>query len=403
MARETLAQLRTRIAELEADNARLAAEAAQAAAAAETAIAEAAPAHDVAIAADVEATRPHDPVTRDRARWRRTRNAAAAVLLVIGLVLAPLGLLAHSADTTLKDTDGFVAAFAPLADDPAVQELVTEAVVRAIRHSVPVEELADELVDGITALDLPPAAIRGLDLLKGPLVRGVDALMRELVAAVVRSEAFGAIWRETLQLSHSQLNATLAGSDSAVVRIGADDTIAIQLAPIIRSVKTHLIDAGLTIAELIPSDLDVSIHVGDANGIGQLRALYALSGALAIWLPVLSASCIVLALVIAPRRRPWICAAGLAVGLTMTILGIAVAIMRAIALAELPLGDAAEAAIIDAATGGLVTGLVGWAIAGWIVAIIAFALGFRRVSDAARSAIHRSVERIRSRKRPAAP
>jgi len=399
MARETLAQLRERIAELEARNAELAAAAAAARAEAEAARTAAVPSTGSSVTTtDTTAT---DTITHDRRRWRRTRNIAASVLLVLGLVLAPLGLLVNYADATLRDTDGFVAAFAPLADDPAVQELVTESVVRAIRESVPVEELTSDLVTGIQSLDLPPAAARGLDLLRGPLVNGIESLMTQLVGSFVTSDAFSTIWRETLQLSHSQLNATLANSDSALVRIGDDDAVAIQLGPVIRTVRAELIDSGLTFAELIPTDVEVSIEIANIEGLSQLRAIYALLGALAIWLPILSAVFIVLALAIAPRRRPWFFAAGLTLGLTMTIIGIAVAIMRAIALSSLSIGDAAEAAIIDAATGRLVTGVVWWSILGWVVAIVAFALGFRRVSNAARSGIDRSVAWVRTRRRAA--
>ena len=50
----------------------------------------------------------------------RLRSVLAAVLLVIGVVLVPVGATATWLRTTVTDTDTYVATITPLATDPAV-------------------------------------------------------------------------------------------------------------------------------------------------------------------------------------------------------------------------------------------------------------------------------------------
>src|SRR4051794_24083391 len=62
-------------------------------------------------------------VGRDRppGRWRAP---TAAVLIVIGCILAPLAVTAVWANRQVSDTDRYVETVAPLAKDPAVQAAV---------------------------------------------------------------------------------------------------------------------------------------------------------------------------------------------------------------------------------------------------------------------------------------
>src|SRR5512133_1168396 len=51
----------------------------------------------------------------------RGRAFFAALLIIIGVVLAPVSVVAYWTKGYIHDTDRFVASLAPLADDPAVQ------------------------------------------------------------------------------------------------------------------------------------------------------------------------------------------------------------------------------------------------------------------------------------------
>ena len=79
--------------------------------------------------------------TQKRRRgWGWTLLATA--LIVIGAVLAPVATVASWARVQLTDTNSFVAAYAPLANDPAVQKFVTDATVEVIQQNVDIPGLS---------------------------------------------------------------------------------------------------------------------------------------------------------------------------------------------------------------------------------------------------------------------
>ena len=160
----------------------------------------------------------------------------AVVLIVIGAILAPVAVVASWAQVQLTDTDSFVATYAPLADDPAVQKYITDQTVQIIEDKVDIPQLTSQVVDGITDLGTGPVATRALDSLKGPLAQGIVSLIQNTVGHFVASDAFAQVWQEALRASHTQLVATMQGDANAAVTIGSDGSIGIQLAPIIERV-----------------------------------------------------------------------------------------------------------------------------------------------------------------------
>ncbi|KOX26057.1 hypothetical protein ADL06_16705 [Streptomyces sp. NRRL F-6491] len=56
----------------------------------------------------------------------RAKSFPAVVLIVLGCVLAPLGIVASWAADVVGATDRYVATVAPLASDPAVQDAAAE-------------------------------------------------------------------------------------------------------------------------------------------------------------------------------------------------------------------------------------------------------------------------------------
>src|SRR3954447_16101241 len=65
-----------------------------------------------------------EEVTRSRTSRSRPRAAVAVVLIVVAVLLAPVAVVCGWAKWTLTDTDRFVATYAPLAQQPAVQAYV---------------------------------------------------------------------------------------------------------------------------------------------------------------------------------------------------------------------------------------------------------------------------------------
>ncbi|MGX5696505.1 hypothetical protein ACWKWP_09940 [Agromyces soli] len=295
MPKMTNAELQARVAELEGENARLrdAAEAATAAAEAAAAAAEQA-------TAAAEQSADAEP-RAGRAKRGRGRTAGAIVLVLIGLLLAPVAVVTSWARAELVDTDQFVATFAPLADDPAVQKFVASEVTAAIEEQVDIPQLTSDVFDGIKTLDLPPRAAQALELLEAPAAQGLQALVANVVNQLVASEAFSDIWAEALRVTHTQFVQVMQGDPDAALEIGDDGTLAVQLGPIIEAVKQKLVDNGVGFASQIPV-IDKSIAIAKADAFVFVRTVYALAVGVGTWLPWVALAFLIAGVLLAKRR-----------------------------------------------------------------------------------------------------
>jgi hypothetical protein len=256
------------------------------------------------------------PVTAHRRSWAWT--LLATVLIVVGAILAPLAVVASWAKVQLTDTDSFVATYAPLAHDPAVQAFVTDEAVKAVQDNVDIPQITSQVVDGITGLGTGPVATKALESLKVPLAQGIVSLMQSTVQRFVASDAFAQVWQQALRTSHDQLIATMQNNPKAAVTVGSDGSVGIQLAPIIDRVKQLLVDQGLTFASQIPS-VDRTITVAQSSSIPTLQLFYGLAVAAGAWLPWLAIGLLALGVIVARRRALALVWASVALGLAMAL------------------------------------------------------------------------------------
>ena len=165
----------------------------------------------------------------------------AAVLIVLGCLMAPLAVVSSWAKATLTDTDAFVATYAPLAHNPEVQSFVVDQAAAAIDQNVNLDQYIADVVDGIKALGTRPQASAALDALTGPAIQSVQTVVRNRIEDFVASEAFAQSWERALRVSHTQLLATLSNDPQALIAAQSDGTIGIQLGPIVEDVKAALL------------------------------------------------------------------------------------------------------------------------------------------------------------------
>lgn len=365
MARTTATELRARIALLEERNAMLERRCAELAAA-PTASGTAAPS---------------SVFRRQRSAWW---TVLAAVLAILGLVLAPVAVVLGYVKTQLSDTQGFVDTFAPLAESPEVQQAVTAATVVTINDAVDIPALTSDVFGGIESLGLPTSAATALRLLEGPATQGLQSLVATTVASVVESDAFVVVWREALQLSHSQLVSTLSGDAGALVTISDADAIEVQLGPVIEVVRQRLIDNGIGFASVIPT-VDVSIEIAQADGIGQARLAYAAALTLGLWLPWISLALLLGAVAAARRRRVAAIVVFTVLGVLMVVMGIALAVARTVVVtAETGVTAGALGVIYDTAVASMVGTISAVAVVAIAVAVIAWIGGPSRIAVATR-------------------
>ncbi len=218
-------------------------------------------------------------------RELRVRGAIAVVLIVLCAVLAPIGTVSAWAWSQVNDTDRFVATYAPLAQSPAVQQLVVSRVSKAT-----VNQLG---LIGQTSI--------------------AQALVEDTVTTVVGSPAFAAIWERTLRSAHQQLRALLADEQGVVVI--EDNTLQMPLGPFVDAVKQRLIAAGVPFADRLPAvTAAVPLIQLDPRTVALARGSYRVLEAAATWVPWAALLCGVAAFLVWPHKRRALITLGAALG-----------------------------------------------------------------------------------------
>lgn len=202
------------------------------------------------------------------------RGVAAGLLLLIAALLTVPAALLHWADRTLADTDAYVAAVAPLATDPQVQQVVADQVGTAV-------------VDGLSLGDL----------FSGP----AKELAKTIALAAMGSQAFPPAWDAANAKAQQAMIAALSGADGDISVQGQD--VILDLSGIVDEVTSGLQAKGIGIAGAIsvpPGTLQVRLM--DAAALARLQGVYQLGAPLAPWLGLVVIACYLAAVLIAPAR-----------------------------------------------------------------------------------------------------
>ncbi|WP_062203305.1 hypothetical protein [Demequina salsinemoris] len=369
-SRMTKAQIEERLAELEAENASLR---------------EQLDARPEPAPAPTDEPTPASSTSTDT-KPSRGRAFLATTLIVLGAILAPLGTVASYGANAVSDTDAFVSTLAPLAEDPAIQALVVDQVATAIDDALDPDALVADLLDSIIDEDSTPRLAEAGDVLGPLLADQTRTAIRAGLTSVVESDAFAAVWEQTLTLTHEQVVAILEGEGDGAVAIDTNGNVVIQMQPIIDVIRPALVDQGFTLAQSIP-DSDATVTVTQVPEVATARLAYAVLTTLGSVLPWLTIALLVIGIALHPRRPRALVIAGtlmLVVGSLIAGLLMVVGAVAAAALAsDIPVD--ATIAIYDGLTASLTASSLGFALAGLIALIGGVLAGRSRAAEAARA------------------
>ncbi|MGO4784931.1 hypothetical protein [Cryobacterium sp. W22_MBD10_FK3] len=332
---------------------------------------------------------------RAAARWRAF---FAALLITIGVILAPVSVVAYWTKGYINDTDRFVASLAPLADDPAVQAYLVDEIVTVVNDNVDINGITKNLFDGLANLDLPQEAKDALGLLEQPATQGVQGLIRSTATNIVASDAFAQLWEQALRTSQTQVIAALEGDTSTALVISDTGELGIQLGPIIEEVKKELVNRGFSLAQNIP-EVDRTIVVAQSDSLVQARTGYQLLNVLGFVLPLVSLGLIVLGVLVARRRARTMIWAGLTLALAMALLAAGIAVGRILfvsALSPTYLPNNVAHALYDAVVPFINTTALSVGLVGFTVAVVAYLAGPFRGSTIVRRATVGTAARLRA-------
>ena len=312
-----------------------------------------------------------DQPRRHRFSWR---TPVAAVLIVIGCVLAPVSVVAVWTANQVSDTNRYIANIEPLIHEPAVQNALTDKITTQITSHLNVTGYANQAAALLTSKGLPRVGT----LLKtfGPAISSaVTGFVHNTVHKIVTSDRFANTWIKVNTVAHQTLVQALSGSNGAVTV--SNGQVTIDLAPFIAIVKQNLAERGFTLVNSLPP-IHPTLALFSAKTLVQAQTLYRLINDLKFVLPILSLVLIAAGVYIARGHRRALIGAGLGFAASMLVLGACLLVFRGVYLNSVPndvLPSDAAAVMFDTLVRFIKTALRALLVLGLVVAIGAFFTG----------------------------
>ncbi|NYD67677.1 hypothetical protein [Agromyces atrinae] len=335
---------------------------------------------------------------RPRGGW--WRSVASTLIIVIATILVPVSIVGAWTRAQLVEEEAFVSTLAPIVDDPAVQQVIIDETMTAVRSQVDFVEVTDAVFDGIIELGMDDRAAAALGLLRQPAAAGMENIVSSSVAAVIESEAFSDVFEMTLRGAHRALTLASTSDGGGVVVLTPDNRLGIAVGPLVEGVKTNLTEQGIGVASLIPV-IDRTIIVGSGESLIAIRTGYAVADAVGWWLPVVTLVLFGLGIALARRRSVAVLGSGLGIGLGAASLGATLGIgslLVASVASQLALSPSAIDVIYtqlidDMRQTAWIFALVGLIIAlvGWVTGRSRAAGRLRRVTDSLTGSARRSL------------
>ena len=321
----------------------------------------------------------------------RTRSFFAALLVFVGCVLAPLGIVAAWTADQIGDTDRYVATVTPLASDGHVQAAVAKRVSDAVMEHIDLDTLLADV-----APEQRPLVRKALGRLGNSLEDAVRSFVHDKTQEVVASDTFRRIWIDANRTIHTSVVKALTGSGDGAVTI-KDDSVTLDLAPVVERVKERLVDSGLDAAGKIP-EVHTDFTIVRADDIGKVKTGFRLLQLAGLWLPILAVVLAGAGVLLSTRRRRTLIAAALGFAVAAVILGTLLTVFRAVYLNALPadVSEAAAGSVYDAMIHFLRTTIRMVVTLGVILALAAWLSGSGRYATLVRGLWHSGIGAARA-------
>jgi len=294
--------------------------------------------------------------------------------VVVTALLAPLAVTAVWLHERILSTDGWVETVAPLADDPAVIDALSNRIVNTIFERADVQ-------DKITGILPGP-----VDALGRTFTNSLRNLATNQTQKFLESDRFQSLWEQANRLAHEQVVAMFSGNGDALENHNGE--VVLDLGAVADKVRLELVDRGVGILKRvsIPKN-QAQIVLFQSDVVTQLQTVFRLLDRLWIALPIAFVVVAAAAIAVSVLRRRTVVELGLAVGAGSLLLVAGLHFARreylsAATNAQMN-GEAAES-VFDT----IVSKLETWTWALLVVALVAAAAAFlsdpRRIEWVAR-------------------
>jgi hypothetical protein len=328
---------------------------------------------------------------------RRWQSVVSAILLTLACVLAPLSVTAVWANTQVSDTSRYVETVTPLASDPAVQSAIADDVTNTVLGYVNVKAVTTQALTALSKqVTLPPLVASNLQALAVPITNGVESFTRTQVGNLVASPQFATLWVQVNRVAHEQLVKLLEGNQGGAVS-AQNNTVTLNLAPIIAKVKQRLVASGFSLASNIPT-VNKSFVLVRSDAVTKAQGIYRLLNTLGVWLPIITLILFAAGIYLAKDKRRALGAGALGVVGGMLVLGLGLVIARLYYLNAVPpsvLPQQAAGDVFDTLVRFLRYGLRAVGVLALVVALGAFFTGPSPTAVRTRSGITRGIGSLR--------
>lgn len=300
-------------------------------------------------------------------------------------------MVAAWASSIVGDTDRYVDTVRPLASDKDIQKAAADRVTNALMARL---DLTALLQDAAPAQR--PLLEKALGRLGPSLESAVRSFVNDKAQAVVASDAFEKIWTDANRRIHSAVDKALTGSGGGAVKI-ENDTVTLDLAPVVDQVKQRLVDSGMTVAGKIP-EIHTDFTVVRSEDIGKVKTYFRVLQLVGFWLPVVAVLLVAAGVLLSTHRRRVLIVAALCFAFATLLLGVALTVFRVVYLDALPAGVSQPAAgsLYDTLTRFLRTSVRSVVALGVVIAVAAWLTGPGRHAALVRRLWHSGIGAVRA-------
>ncbi|MFB7588785.1 hypothetical protein [Streptomyces sp. NPDC056169] len=326
-------------------------------------------------------------------RHGRLRMVVASGLLALAVLLAPVAVVAAWASSQINDVDRYEQTVAPLARDPAVQDVVIDRVTDGVVARVDVRKITDALADILADRDAPPFLVDAARSMDEQLKSGLTTGVRYVVKKVVTSDAFAEAWDRVNRGAHTAATNVLTGDGGGAIEVKGD-ALVLNVGVVVEEMQKQFVGTTIVDADQIPG-ADTSIVLTRNDQLGEVQNAARWLGVLGPWLPATVVVLAGLGVWAAPRRRKAVMALGVGIGVMMCALLVVLSVLRQVYLdAVAPVAKSQEAAadVYDTLVRFLRQSTVATLVIALIAVITAYLYGPGRGADAVRSATGRGVD-----------
>ena len=207
---------------------------------------------------------------------RRTHRFWIAVLLVVGMVLTPVGILALFLRNELADPGRYIHTVKPLSSNPAIQSYVADEITKELFARVDIDTYVKDA--------LPERA----QALAGPLTGAVQSFVREATLRVIETDQFQKLWVDANRIAHAQLMNLLTGQHSDAISTTSNGAVQIDLSSVAKLVSDQLQSSGIDLFAKIPvADVGGKITLFQSKDLYKVRTAVGIINTLTWVLPLL--------------------------------------------------------------------------------------------------------------------